>query len=351
MMSKTWKAIATALLGLMVVLDVPFVEAAVTGAGASFPAPVIQAWAKQFAQENRIEVDYRSVGSGEGIRRVTARSVDFAMTDVPLTQAELAQDDLLQFPVVVGAIAPVINVPGVRPGDLRLSGPVLADIYLGRITSWDAPEIRALNPDLRLPALPVKVAFRGDGSGSSFVFTHYLSKVSNEWRDRLGVGSRLRWPTGTAAKGNEGLSEMVRDIPGSIGYVEYSYALKYQLSTIQLANKAGQYVQPSATGIRAALAAASWSRPSFYEMLTNRDGMESWPIVGISFALIHKKQPERGDARETLRFLDWIYRQGTALAPTLHYVGIENKALLERIENSWNAIKDGEGHAVWKKGN
>lgn len=348
---QTWKALAVAMLGLLTALEAPLVEAAVTGAGASFPAPVIQAWAKQFSEENKVDVDYRSVGSGEGIRRVTARSVDFAMTDVPLTQAELAQNDLMQFPLVVGAIVPVVNVPGVRPGDLRLNGPLLADIYLGKITQWDAAEIRALNPALTLPALPIKVAYRADGSGSTFVFTHYLAKVSSDWQDRLGVGSRLRWPTGTGAKGNEGLSEMVRDIPGSIGYVEYSYALKNQLATIQLANKAGKFVQPSEAGIRAALASANWSRPSFYEMLTNRDGVDSWPIVGVSFALIHKTQSEAGDARETLKFIDWIYRHGATLAQALHYVAIENKALVERVESSWGAIKTDARRAVWKKGN
>lgn len=345
---KTWKAIAMALMGILCVFDVQAFDAGVIGAGASFPAPAIEAWAKQFAQESKIEVSYRSVGSGEGIRRVTARAVDFAMTDVPLTHAELEQDDLMQFPLIVGAIVPVVNIPGVRPGELKLTGALLADIYLGKITTWDAPAIRALNPELTLSSQPIKVVHRSDGSGTSFIFTYYLAQASTEWQDRLGAGSRLKWPAGTDAKGNEGVSVAVRDTAGAIGYVEYSYALKHQIATVQLDNKAGKFVRPNETGIRAALASANWSRPSFYEMLVNHAGDESWPIVGASFALIHKKPTDRDDALETLRFFDWIYRSGIPLANALHYVGLENNALIERIESSWKGVKDVKGQVVWK---
>ena len=320
----------------------------VTGAGASFPAPVMQAWARQFAQENKIEVRYLSVGSGEGIRRATARTVDFAMTDVALTQAELAQDDLLQFPLVAGAIVPVINVPGIRAGELKLTGVLLADIFLGKITAWDAPSIRALNPDLNLPAMPIKVIHRADGSGTTFVFTHYLSKVSAEWQENLGIGSRLRWPAGSGAKGNEGVAEAVLATSGAIAYLEYSYALKHQIATVQLGNKAGRFVRAGDTGVRAALAAAKWSRPSYYEMLTDRDGVDTWPIAAVSYALVHRKQADAADAIETLSFLDWVYRRGAALASALNYVAIDDKTLTERIESSWKNIRDDKGRLVWK---
>jgi phosphate transport system substrate-binding protein len=293
-------------------------------------------------------VYYRSVGSGEGIRRVTARSVDFAMTDVPLTQAELVQDDLMQFPLVVGAVAPVVNIPGVGPDALKLTGSLLADIYLGKITVWDAPALRAANPELTLPSLPIRVVHRSDGSGTSFVFTHYLSKVSSEWQDRLGIGSRLLWPAGVGVKGNEGVSQTVRDTTGAIGYVEYAYAVKQQIATVRLQNKAGRFVQASEAGVRSALASANWSRPSFYEMLTNRDGEDSWPLVGVSFALIHRQQEDRGDAEETLSFLQWIYGHGAPSANGLHYIALEDTALIERIESSWTEIRDDEGQIVWK---
>jgi len=342
-----WLSVFVLMSGVIAAAEALAADAEVIGAGASFPAPVIHAWARQFAQEKQIDVHYRSVGSGEGIRRVTARSVDFAMTDMPLTQAELVQDDLVQFPVVAGAIVPVANLPGIGPGELKLSGAVLADIYLGSITVWDAPAIRALNPDLRIPGLPVKVVHRSDGSGTSFVFTHYLSKVSAEWQDRLGVGSRLRWPVGAGAKGNEGVAEMVRDSAGAVGYVEYAYALKLQLATVQLANKSGRFVRPGEAGVRAALASANWSRPSFYEMLTDRDGEDTWPIVGVSFALVHQRPADRIDAEKTLGFLDWVYRRGVPLASEFQYISLEEKALIERIKASWKKIRDGKGQLVW----
>jgi phosphate transport system substrate-binding protein len=349
MFFKAIRVLGVILLAVLATAETRATDAEVIGAGASFPAPAIRAWAKQYAQESNVEVRYRSVGSGEGIRRVTARSVDFAMTDVPLTKAELVQDDLLQFPVVVGAVVPIVNIPGVRAGDLKLTGELLADIYLGKIPTWDAQALHALNPELRLPNLPIRVIHRADSSGTSFIFTHYLSKVNPEWADRLGIGSRLRWPAGSGAKGNEGVSETVRDVAGSIGYVEYSYALEYQISTAQLDNKAGKFVRPSEAGIRTALTSANWSGDSFYEVLTNRDGEQCWPMVGISFALIHKKQPDRGDAEQTLAFLDWIYRRGTPLANALHYVSLEDNALVDRIESSWKGITDIQGGSIWNR--
>jgi len=326
-------------------------EAQVIGAGASFPAPAIEAWARQFARESGAKLVYRSVGSAEGILRVTARSADFGMTDVPLTQVELLQDDLIQFPVIVGAIVPVVNIPRVSDGELRLTGTLLADIYLGKIPTWDAPAIKALNPQLPLPNLPIRVVHRLDGSGTSFVFTYYLSAVSAEWQDRLGIGSRLSWPAGSGVKGNEGVSQSVHDMAGSIGYVEYAYALEHKLCTVQLRNKNGKFAHASEIGVGAALASAHWSRPGYYEILVNQDGDVSWPIVGVSFALMHKSQEDRATAIATLDFMHWIYFRGGDIARRLHYVPLNDSSLIGRIESSWDEIHDEKGKIAWKSKN
>lgn len=320
----------------------------VSGAGASFPAPVIEAWAKQFAQESKIEVSYRSVGSAEGIRRVTAHGTDFGVTDVPLTQAELAQDDLLQFPIVAGGIVPVVNLPGVDAADLKLTGRVLADIYLGKIDHWNAQAIRELNPDLVLPDLAIKVVHRADGSGSSFVFTHYLSKSNTEWQQRYGIASRMHWPIGSEATGNAGIAEFVKDNAGTIGYVEFSYAQSFGLTGAKLRNKSGQFIAPSIAAFRAALDSFNWSRPSYYEVLTDASGNDSWPIVGASFALIHKRQQNAVDALDMLKFFDWIQHSGAPLAEQNRYVSLGDKSLVKRIESSWAEVKDEHNVSVWK---
>jgi phosphate transport system substrate-binding protein len=319
----------------------------VIGAGASFPAPAIEAWAAQYSKAARLSLLYRSVGSGEGIRRVTARAADFGMTDVPLTQAELLQDDLMQFPVLVGAIVPVVNLPGVDDGQLRLTGAVLADIYLGRISRWNDAALKELNPQLALPDLPIRVVHRADGSGSSFVYTYYLSSQSPEWQERLGIGSRLLWPAGIGAEGNEGVALAVQGTPGAIGYVEYTYAVEHQLVTAQLRNQAGRFVRAGEAGVRAALASAHWQRPGYYEVLVDREGEDSWPIVGASFVLIHKRQDDADSGRATLSFLYWVYSQGALAARKLHYVPLEDAALIGRIESSWNQIHDDQDRVLW----
>jgi phosphate transport system substrate-binding protein len=323
-------------------------ELEIVGAGASFPAPVIAAWADQYGKEASISLHYRSVGSGEGIRRVMARTTDFAMTDVPLTSEELAKDDLMQFPVVVGAVVPAVNLPGVADAGLILTGSLLADIYLGRITRWDDPAILLANPDLSLPALPITLLHRSDGSGTSFLFTYYLSKVSPEWQDRLGIGSRLVWPAGSGVKGNDGMAEAIEQRPGALGYTEIAFAEAHHLATVRLVNKAGARVRPSERAVRAALATARWSRTGYYEVLADRDGAESWPIVGISFALIHKRPEQLSDAAGTLSFLHWVYAHGAAQAQSLHYVALTDPALIGRIEASWAEIHDDRGQGVWK---
>ena len=322
-------------------------DAQVVGAGASFPAPALEGWAKAFARDSGSAPLYRSVGSGEGVRRLTARSADFAMTDVPLTQTELSQDDLMQFPVVAGAVVPVVNLPGVRDGELKITGSVLSDIFFGRITNWNATALQELNPEKRLPDLPIRVVHRADGSGTTFVFTYYLSRVNPQWRERLGIASRLHWPAGVGANGNQGVSQAVRNTVGAIGYVEYSYAVQYDLATAQLRNKAGKFARVSDAGLHAALSSARWSRPGFYEILVDKEGDESWPIVGVSFALIHKSPERRGEAAATLRFLHWIYAHGAPVARELHYAPLEDAALIGRIESSWTQVRDDAGKSIW----
>jgi phosphate transport system substrate-binding protein len=325
MMLKTLVIIILTLTGAATAAEIE-----VIGAGASFPAPAIESWARQYSENAGVRLLYRSVGSGEGIRRVTARSADFAMTDVPLTQAELNQDDLLQFPVVAGAIAPVVNLPA----ELRLTGTQLADIYLGKIANW-----RAI--DASLPDLPITVVHRAEGSGTSFVFTYYLSGVSEEWASRLGIGSRLIWPAGIAASGNEGVAQAVQEKPGAIGYVELAYAVKHNLATAAVRNRAGQFVKPSDAAVGAALAASKWSRPGFYEVAVDRGGEASWPIVGVSFALIHKRQEARADAAATMSFFAWIH----AHPNQPDYVTLSDAM----FEAGWDQVKDEHGQPVWKR--
>jgi phosphate transport system substrate-binding protein len=332
-------------LSLLLAAQAARADEEVIGAGGTFPAPLIEAAAAQYSKDSTVRLLYRAVGSGEGIRRVTARSADFAMTDVPLTRAELEQDDLMQFPVIAGAVVPVVNLPGIADGELKLNGAVLADIYLGRITYWNAPELKALNPQLALPDLPIQVLHRAEGSGTSFVFTYYLSLVSAEWRDRLGIGSRLHWPVGAAEQGNEGMAQAVQDTAGAIAYVEYIYAVQHKLAGVQLLNRAGRYVRVGEAGVRAALASAQWSRAGYYEVLANRGGEDSWPIVGVSFALVHQRQEDSADALATLGFLHWIYAH-PELAGRLHYVPLD-AGLVGRIESSWSRIHDEQGQALW----
>ena len=347
-LASSWRFFGANALGLAMLAIAQVATAEVTGAGSSFAAPVMQPWSERFEVAQKISVHYQAVGSGEGIRRVTARAVDFALTDIPLTHVELAQAELAQFPVVIGAITPVINLPNVAQNQLRLSGTVLEAIYMGRIVAWNDPALRALNPDLDLPALPIRVIHRADGSGTTFVFTNYLSKQSAEWQDRIGIGSRLQWPAGSGANGNEGVSKSVRETAGSIGYVEYNYALKLGLTTVQLGNKAGNYVAANDSNVRAAFSNTTWSRPSYYEIVTDRGGDSSWPIVGVTFVLLSTSPANSAAARETLKFIDWIYRDGVAVAAENHYVAIDDANLIKRIEASWKSIKDRAGQAIWK---
>ena len=318
----------------------------VTGAGASFVYPVMSKWSSDYAKSTRKKVNYQSIGSGGGIRQIGAKTVDFGASDMPLTPEKLAEGGLQQFPTVIGAVVPVVNLEGIKPGDMKLTGEVLAGIYHGKITKWNDPAIVALNPDLKLSDQDIGVVRRADGSGTTFVFTNYLSKVSTEWKEKIGEGTAVQWPVGLGGKGNEGVSAFVQRLPGSIGYVEYAYAKQNKLSHAIMQNKEGQFVEPSAESFAAAAEGADWSKSAFYEILTNEPGAKSWPITSATFILMHKTQDKPAQAAEVLKFFDWAYANGGDMALELEYVPLP-KATVELIRASWGEMKDGAGNPVF----
>jgi phosphate transport system substrate-binding protein len=291
----------------------------VIGAGASFPAPLYTKWAAQYYKATGNRINYQSLGSSAGLKQVEMKTVDFGASDAPLSDADLQAKGLIQFPTVVGGIVPIVNIPGVKPGQLRLSGQVLGDIYLGKITSWNDAAIVALNPGVKLPNQAIAVVRRADGSGTSFNFTHYLSEVNAEWRERVGEGMAVNWPVGVGGKGNEGVAAFVTRLSGAIGYVEYAYAKKNNVAYTQLQNRAGHFVMPSEASFKAAAAGADWQK-SFYQILTSQPGDNAWPIASATFILMHRKQdkPEQGAA--VLAFFAWVYQHGDSTALELDYV-------------------------------
>ena len=291
----------------------------VTGAGASFPAPIYAKWADAYHKATGARINYQSVGSGAGIKQITAKTVDFGASDAPLSDEQLAKDGLIQFPTVIGGVVPVVNIKGVAPGQLKLTGAVLGDIYLGKVSKWNAPAIAALNPGLALPDAAIAPVTRADGSGTSFLFTNYLSKTNPEWKQKVGEGTAVNWPTGAGGKGNEGVSAFVQRLPNSIGYVEYAYAKQNKMSHVLMKNQDGGFVAPDDDSFKAAAAGADWSK-SFYQVLTDQTGKESWPITGATFILMHKTQDKPAAAAATLKFFDWAYAQGDKSAAELDYV-------------------------------
>ncbi|WP_269632754.1 phosphate ABC transporter substrate-binding protein PstS [Pelomonas sp. BJYL3] len=320
----------------------------VTGAGASFPAPVYAKWADAYHKANGARINYQSVGSGAGIRQIKAKTVDFGASDAPLKDDELAKDGLLQFPTVIGGVVPVVNIKGVTPGQLKLTGAVLGDIYLGKISKWNDAAITALNPGVALPDATIAPVRRADGSGTSFLFTNYLSKVNAEWKSKVGEGTAVNWPTGTGGKGNEGVSAFVMRLPNSIGYVEYAYAKQNKMAYVQLKNQAGNYVSPSDDAFKAAAAGAEWNK-SFYQVLTEQAGKDSWPITGATFILMHKVQDKPAAAAASLKFFDWAYSQGDKMADDLDYVPLP-ASVKDLVRKQWaDQIKDAAGKAISHK--
>jgi phosphate transport system substrate-binding protein len=316
----------------------------VTGAGATFPAPLYAKWADAYNKATGQKINYQSVGSGAGMRQIRGKTVDFGASDVPLTDADLAKDGLIQFPTVIGGVVPVVNVRGIGPGQLKLSGQVLGDIYLGKVTKWNDPAITALNPGLPLPDTAIAPVRRADGSGTTFIFTNYLSKVNAEWKSKVGEAAAVNWPTGAGGKGNEGVAAFVQRLPNSIGYVEYSYARTNKMAHVQLRNLAGNFVNPDDSSFKAAAAGAEWSK-SFYQILTQQPGAGSWPITGATFILMHAKQDKPAQGSASLKFFEWAFNNGDGMATELEYVPLP-PAVKDLVRREWAKIQDGTGKAV-----
>ena len=330
-------AVLLALPGLSLAQDV-------TGAGASFPAPLYSKWAADYNKATGVKINYQSVGSGAGLRQIEAKTVDFGASDAPLKDDELAKKGLVQFPTVIGGVVPVVNIKGITPGQLKLSGAILGDIYLGKITKWTDPAIKAMNPTLSLPDAAISPVRRADGSGTSFIFTNYLSKVNPEWKTKVGEGTAVNWPVGAGGKGNEGVAAFVGRLPNSIGYVEYAYVKQNKMTFAQMRNAAGTFVSPDDTAFKAAAVGADWAK-SFYQILTEQPGKDAWPITGATFILMHKAQDKPAQATASLKFFEWAYKNGDKVADDLDYVPMP-PAVKAIIEKAWGDIKDTSGKAV-----
>ena len=319
-----------------------------TGAGATFPAPIYAKWADAYNKATGARLNYQSVGSGAGIQQIRAKTVDFGASDMPLSDDVLAKDGLIQFPTVIGGVVPVVNIKGIAPGQIKLTGQVLGDIYLGKITKWNDPALTALNAGVPLPDEAIAVVRRADGSGTSFIFTNYLSKVNADWKAKVGEGTAVNWPTGAGGKGNEGVSAFVQRLPNSIGYVEYAYAKQNKMTYTLLKNKDGNFVAPDADNFKAAAAGADWSK-SFFQVLTDQAGKEAWPISGATFIMMYKTQDKPASAANSLKFFDWAYGNGDKMADDLEYVPLPTP-VKEMVRKSWAAnIKDGSGKPIaWK---
>jgi phosphate transport system substrate-binding protein len=319
----------------------------ITGAGASFPYPLYSKWAEAYKAKSGDGLNYQSIGSGGGIKQITAKTVDFGATDAPLTFEQLEKDGLVQFPMVMGGVVPVMNIEGIKPGGIRLTGTLIADIYLGKITKWNAPQIVALNKGVKLPDQDITVVARSDGSGTTFIFTNYLAKISSEWKDKVGNNTSVKWPVGVSGKGNEGVSAYVQRLTGSIGYVEYAYAKQNKMTYALLQNKDGNFVAPDDETFRAAAANADWSKaPGFNLMLTEQSGKESWPLTGATFILMHKKQDKPATAATALKFFDWAYESGDKIAIDLDYVPMPD-VVVKQVKAEWKKIQDASGKAVY----
>lgn len=322
--------------------------AEITGAGATFPAPIYGKWADAYQKASGNKINYQSIGSGGGIKQITAKTVDFGASDMPLKPEDLEKNGMLQFPTVIGGVVPVVNLPGVAPGQLKFTGQVLADIFLGKITKWNDKEIAELNPKVSLPATDIAVVRRADGSGTTFIWTNYLSKANAEFKQKVGEGTTVQWPTGMGGKGNEGVAAFVQRIPGAIGYVEYAYVKQNKMTYTQLKNAAGNFVAPEDDTFKAAAAGADWSKSAFYEILTNEPGKNAWPVTGATFILMHKVQDKPAQAAEVLKFFEWSYKNGGKMAGELDYVPLP-ESLVKLVEKSWAGVKDAAGKPVYAK--
>jgi phosphate transport system substrate-binding protein len=320
----------------------------ISGAGATFPYPIYAKWADAYKKETNVGLNYQSIGSGGGIKQIEAKTVTFGATDAPLTGEELEKNGLVQFPMVMGGIVPVVNLDGVAPGSLVIDGPTLAKIFLGQIKSWDDPAIKALNPTAKLTRQAIAVVHRADGSGTTFNFTDYLAKASPDWKSKVGSSTAVEWPVGIGAKGNEGVSGNVQQTKGAMGYVEYAYALQNKMNYTKMINKDGKTVSPTAEAFQAAAASADWnSVPGFGVILANQPGAQSWPMTAATFILIHKQPQDPAAATEALKFFAWAYAKGAKMAEDLDFVPMPT-AVVGTIETTWSKeIKDAGGKPLF----
>ena len=308
----------------------------ITGAGATFPAPLYSKWASEYNKATGVKINYQSVGSGAGIKQIEAKTVTFGASDMPLTDEKLAASGLFQFPTVIGGVVPVINVSGITPGQMKLTGTLIADIFLGKITKWDDSAIKALNPTLALPDQAITVVRRADGSGTTFIWTNYLSKVSKEFKDTIGEGTAVNWKVGAGGKGNEGVAAMVRQLPGSLGYVEFAYVKQTKMNWVNVQNSAGTWVAPTEDAFKAAAANADWNK-SYYQILTNQAGKEAWPISGATFILVYSKPEDVAKSKAALTFFDWAFGNGDKAADDLDYVALPT-SVKNKIRSDWKQL-------------
>ena len=326
---------------------VPALAADITGAGATFPYPIYAKWAAAYHVLTGAKMNYQSIGSGGGIKQITAKTVDFGASDMPLGAEDLAKHGLMQFPAVMGGVVPVYNLKGLKSGELRFTGALLADIYLGKVKKWNDAAIAAVNPGVKLPSSTITVVHRSDGSGTTFLWTNYLSRASADWKATVGEGTSVKWPAGVGGKGNEGVASYVQKINGAIGYVEYAYAKQNKLAAGQMRNLAGKFVSPDDKSFKAAAAGAQWSKtPGMGVILTEQPGDGSWPVTGASFILIHKVQEKPEAGREVFRFFDWAFANGQKMADELDYVPMP-EAVVKVIQSEWKQVKDASGKPVY----
>ncbi|WP_061026132.1 phosphate ABC transporter substrate-binding protein PstS [Bradyrhizobium sp. CCH5-F6] len=323
--------------GLVAASTTAAFAADITGAGATFPFPIYSKWADAYKKETGNGLNYQSIGSGGGIKQIQAKTVTFGATDAPLKAEQLEKDGLVQWPMVMGAIVPVVNLEGVKPGELVFDGETLAAIYLGKITKWDDAAIKKLNPSVKLPSEAITVVRRSDGSGTTFNFTNYLSKASADWKSKVGEGTAVEWPVGVGAKGNEGVSGNIGQTKNSIGYVEYAYAKQNKLTYAGLVNKAGKTVQPTVEAFQAAASNADWAKaPGYYVILTDQPGDKSWPITAATFILMHKSATDKAASQEAIKFFRWAFKSGDKLAEELDYIPMPD-SVVQLIEKTWAA--------------
>jgi len=334
--------------GFLAAAAVPAMALDISGAGATFPYPVYAKWADAYKKETGVGMNYQSIGSGGGIKQIEARTVTFGATDAPLKGEELDKNGLVQFPMVMGAIVPVVNLDGITPGDLVLDGPTLAKLFLGQITKWDDPAIKKLNPNAKLPSQAIAIVHRSDGSGTTYNFTYYLSKVSKDWDSKVHFETAVEWPVGIGAKGNEGVSANLGQTKGALGYVEYAYALQNKLTYVKVINKDGKTASPTIPAIQAAAANADWnSVPGYGVILADQPGAESWPMTAATFILVPKQPKDPAAAVEALKFFAWAYAKGEKMAQELDYVPMP-AAVVTSVEKAWSTqIKDAAGKSLF----